>query len=491
MNPSSPSCSPPRPSCGWVLFPNRRSSHGFFQWLSPQSHAIGRRLSSFLLLVLSAVFAVACLRAAAQQPVLPVGTRFIMSHFSHQEKLWISVSPDGLAWTALNGGAPVWEPPGYQSFINVVRDPAIIYEGGAFWVAYTSGNYGKHASFGLLRSTDLLHWSFVGEISTQIPGATDPLTWSPTWFRDGDGAVHLFVNISPVNGSTYDPVPGMRTHEMHPLNEAFTAWSAPLVVELPSANTNEFWVWKEGDTYHAIYISFAPPSSDRSQWFHVVSDNLTSGWREPRKLGFHSEEGGMLVRMPDGGYRFFLEPGNVGNPPGYRWCDADEALTQFSGQQRVTATVPMRNGKMILAPGVFTYADWKASRLAAVPAADQAPGADPDHDRNDNLLECLLDLEPLVPDTTASRMEAGISLSGATQFLSLRYRCLPALGGVSHRVEVSPDLSNWHSGPVVTLQAATMLSDGSEQVWVRDTTPIDAAAPRRFMRLSATLVEDP
>lgn len=396
-----------------------------------------------LLLWMLPVLAFACLRVGAQQPVLPVGTRFLMSHFSLEEKLWISVSPDGLNWTALNGGEPVWEPPGFQPFTNVLRDPAILYEGGVFWVAFTSGNYGKHASFGLIRSTDLLNWSFVGEISTLIPGATDPLTWSPTWFRDGDGSIHLFVNISPLNGSTYDPVPGLRTHEMHPLNAAFTEWSQPLVVELPSDNTNEFWAWKEGEVYHAIYISFAPPSSDRSRWFHVVSDNLISGWREPHKLGFHSEEGGMLVRTPSGGYRFFLEPGNAVNPPGYRWCDADESMTVFSAQQMVSATVPMRNGKMILAPGVFSYADWKASHLASVPADQQEPGADPDRDQRANLLECLLGLEPLVPDSAASRMEAGISLSGANRFLSLRYQCLPALGGVSHRVEVAPDLSGW------------------------------------------------
>lgn len=441
-----------------------------------------------LLLAFPLWLAVAGLRPVlAQAPVLPEGTRFIMSHFSLQEKLWISVSPDGLAWTALNGGAPVWAPPGYQAFMNVVRDPAIVHHDGVFWVAYTSGNYGKHASFGLVRSTNLLDWSFVGEISTMIPGATDPLTWGPTWFRDGDGSLHLFINISPINGSTYDPVPGLRTYEMRPLDAAFTEWSEPRLVELPSDNTNEFWVWKEAETYHAIYISFAPPSSDRSRWFHVVSNDLVTGWREPRKLGFHSQEGGMLVWKPEGGYRFFLEPGNAGSPPGYRWCDTDEAMTLFSAQQLVSATVPMRNGKMILAPAVFTYADWQAARLATAPAAEQDPAADPDRDRHDNLLECLLDLDPLVPEPPARRMQAGLSPVAGAQYLTLRYRCLPSLGGVAQRVEVARNLSDWLSGPAVRVQSATMLSDGTELRHVRDATPVGPSEPRRFIRLRAAL----
>jgi hypothetical protein len=438
------------------------------------------------------LLAVTCLRVDAQEPGLPADTRFIMSHFSLQEKLWISISPDGLAWTALNGGEPVWQPPGYKPFGDVVRDPAILFENGTFWVAYTSGNYGKHASFGLVRSTDLLNWSFVGEISTLIPDATDPLTWNPTWFRDGDGSIHLFVNISPINGSTYMPVPGMRTYELHPLNAAFTEWSEPVLVELPSANTNEFWVWKEGDTYHGIYINLPfSPSSDHRHWFHVVSDNLISGWREPLKLGFVTEEGGMLVRKPAGGYRFFLEPGNGVSPPGYRWCDTADSMGSFTSQQMVSATVPMRNGKMILAPGVFTYGDWEAAHLSSVPPMDRTPRADPDHDRNNNLLGCLLNLDPLIPDSASDRIIGGIKSSGASRFLSLEYRYLPAFSGMNHGVEISANLSNWFSGPSVVTQSITMLSDGTEQIRARDATPIDTAAPRRFIRLNVTIQDDP
>jgi hypothetical protein len=75
-----------------------------------------------------------------------------MSHFGGNdgggiEKLYISVSPDGINWEALNGGNPVWEPAGWAPFQNVVRDPSIVYANGYYWVAYTSGNYGKGASF--------------------------------------------------------------------------------------------------------------------------------------------------------------------------------------------------------------------------------------------------------------------------------------------------------------------------------------------------------
>src|SRR5215207_6136330 len=126
-------------------------------------------------------FAGLCLQigtAPAQSPNLPAGTRFIMSHFHataemNLEKLFISTSSDGLNWQMLNDGNPVWAPLPWESF----RDPSIVHANGWYWVAFTSGNYGAQASFGLVKSKDLLNWTYVGPVSTLIPGATDPLTW--------------------------------------------------------------------------------------------------------------------------------------------------------------------------------------------------------------------------------------------------------------------------------------------------------------------------
>ena len=103
-----------------------------------------------------------------------------------------------------------------------------------FWVAYTSGTYGRHASFALIKSADFLNWTFVGDISTAIPGATDSLTWGPIFFRDGDGSIHILVAISLTGGGTFNPTPDLRVHEMHPLDAGFTQWSAPVPLPLPT-----------------------------------------------------------------------------------------------------------------------------------------------------------------------------------------------------------------------------------------------------------------
>src|SRR5688572_1769864 len=68
--------------------------------------------------------------AGAQEPIVPPDSRFVMSFFKANggggdERLFISVSPDGQNWTALNGGQPVWQHPLWPTY--VVRDPTIVY----------------------------------------------------------------------------------------------------------------------------------------------------------------------------------------------------------------------------------------------------------------------------------------------------------------------------------------------------------------------------
>ncbi|HWB60842.1 MAG TPA: hypothetical protein VG733_15200, partial [Chthoniobacteraceae bacterium] len=99
----------------------------------------------FRILWLCCMLASGLLRA--QTAELPAGTKYVMSHFKANgsggdQRLYISISQDGLTWTALNNGNPVWQPADYNPASSTVRDPAIIYNNGFWWVAYTSGNYG-------------------------------------------------------------------------------------------------------------------------------------------------------------------------------------------------------------------------------------------------------------------------------------------------------------------------------------------------------------
>jgi len=440
---------------------------------------------SLLLRHTLALLLLATLHARAQGPNLPAGTRFILSHFAEpggvqDERLYISHSPDGLTWQTLNGGTPVWQPAGWQSFTNVVRDPAIIHEGGWFWVAYTSGNYGRHQSFGLVKSTDLVNWIFVGEISAVRPGATDQLTWNPVWFRDGDGSVHLFISLS-LTATNFSPVPNMQVHEMHPLNADFTQWSVPALIDLPHNNTNELWVWKEGATYHALYIYLQAGGNH----YHSTSTQLLSGWSAPQLIGLYHQEGGMMLPRPGGGYRMFLESGYSGLPTGYRIYDFDANFASLGQGQLVTSAIPMRNGKMIAAPATTTFAQWQTQWLGDLPAAQQAPDADPDGDGRSNLLEAAIALNPR--SATDPGLPYGFSITdGGQNYLALSYRRLPSLAGVSCTVEsAAAGLVFAPAGAAFAARSATLLSDGSERVEMVDVLPMSSGGSR-FVRLQVT-----
>jgi hypothetical protein len=421
------------------------------------------------------------LSAPAQGPSLPAGTRFIMSHFGSDngggiEKLFISVSPDGVNWEALNGGNAVWQPAGWFPFHNVVRDPSIVFANGWYWVAYTSGNYGKHASFGLVKSQDLLNWTFVGEISTAIPGATDPLTWGPFFFKDGDGSVHVFVSISPINGSDYNPVPAMRTHELHPLNADFTQWSAPVQVALPGTNTNEFWVWREGDTYHGIYVDFGRGG----QYFHTTSANLITGWQPARALGFGSLEGGFVLKKPGGGYRLYLEPGNVGEFLGYRFYDCSDDFTGFAGPVYTNAQTPARNGKVIAAPFTTTFAQWQSAELGTLPAAQRAPLADPDQDGLPNLVECGIGSPPQVPD--ARTLETWIDSANRQR---LRHRRASSIVSLGASLETTAAIPDWQpAGSAFQIRSVTLMSDGHELVEWASSAGVEGERKLTRLRIS-------
>lgn len=415
----------------------------------------------------------------AQGPNLPPGTRFIMSHFKHNggggdERLYISVSPNGVNWEALNNGNPVWEPVGASGFWNVVRDPSIVFANDWYWVAYTSGNYGYHKSFGLVKSRDLLNWTFVGEIDTAIPGAVDSLTWGPFFFKDADGSVHLFVSISLTNGSIYYPLPDLRTHELHPLNADFTQWSSPVLVQLPSTNTNEFWPWKEGDTYHAIYVDFARGG----QYYYSKSQNLITGWQPGTYMGFGGYEGGFVLKKPEGGYRLYLEGGNGGSGA-YKFYDGDQ-FPFFALAGAVSTLTPMRNGKIITAPGTTTFAQWQTLRVPGETPAQQAEEADPDGDGIPNLAESVTGTNPLKPNATV--MTGWLDANG-------RFRATHAfdrsISGVSLSMESATTLPSWGAASGLELRSVTMMSDGLERwEWAGTSTLIDHA----FHRLKATLV---
>ncbi len=128
---------------------------------------------------------------------------------------------------------------------------------------------------------------------------------------------------------------------------------------------------------------------------------------------------------------------------------------------------------------VTTWAQWLQEELSGQPLNGTAD--DPDHDGVSNLFEYLFGTPPQVPGTVshASLLLSQLAGESHLQFVIPRRGDHPA----SLLVEVSSDLVNWESGPLVT----DILQATPSMLVVRDRTSLGAEHPRRFMRLRATL----
>jgi hypothetical protein len=270
----------------------------------------------------------------------------------------------------------------------------------------------------------------------------------------------------------------MHTFTTRPLNAAFTSWSAPAQLDLPAGSvSNEFYAWKDGPTFHGMYVDF----NSFGRWIHVTAGSVTGPWTNPEIMGFNAQEGAMMLRRPSGGWRFFYEPGDAGVPTGtYRYADAATSFTSFSNLQSVTSTIPMRNGKMTLVEQTETYADWAAARLASRPVAERAPFGDPDGDGISNILEAALNQSPLAPDAGKVLSMVLVDDGSGGHTLVARFTRVRAIAGVLATLEVSPDLSSWVPGPPPT--SLTMQTDGTEVVEVR--IPANGA---KYIRLTTPL----
>jgi hypothetical protein len=418
--------------------------------------------------ILRTIILVASTVGACAQTV-PAEARFVMSYFKADngggdERLYISTSPDAVTWTNLHGGAPAWQPPGWAPFTNIVRDPAILYHDGWFWVAFTSGNYGLHKAFGLVKSQDLVNWTYLGNIQIPVPGATaSTLTWNPTWFRDGDGSVRLFISIA-LESVSYGPNPHMKTYVTNPTNAEWTTWATPVPLALPNFNTNEFYCWKEEDVYHGIYVDFQYGGS----WKHVSAPDISGTWSTDQLLGFYGKEGGMMLKKPGGGYRFFIEYGNGAATTGFRYSDCSDTLTAFTPETAVISDTPMRNGKMTLLPGATNFSTW----AAATTPGDPSLLADPDRDGTANILEAALVQSPTAWETKPTPF---LTQSGR---LGLKFRRTIRFAGLGVEAEFGTTPGAFAPIPPIS---RTMMADGTELIETRA-----PAGSNGFLRLRAT-----
>jgi hypothetical protein len=95
--------------------------------------------------------------------------------------LCLSMSSDGVHFTALNGGKPIVKPNEAPTLMPVgqqlIRDSSIIYHEGVFDLVWTTNWKGN--VFGFAQSTDLVHWAGARTVQPFAESVTVQNVWAP------------------------------------------------------------------------------------------------------------------------------------------------------------------------------------------------------------------------------------------------------------------------------------------------------------------------
>lgn len=171
-----------------------------------------------------------------------------------REKLSVAVSTDGLNWRRLFKKS---------TLTNFSRDASLIHRDSEYITVYTDAFNSTNATFGLARSTDLVHWTatnvtLTGPVMTNAPNNT----WAPEWFVD-DGRYYVLVRSTqqttpPFVFPNY-AAPGIGYVEcLDP--GTWTDWTdfTPLG-DLEPTYENDPFIIKVGSTYHLFTDHFNYP----------------------------------------------------------------------------------------------------------------------------------------------------------------------------------------------------------------------------------------
>ncbi len=161
--------------------------------------------------------------------------------------------------------------------------------------------------------------------------------------------------------------------------------------------------------------------------------------------------------------------------------DPTEAERDHSGDG-ITA---IRHYEMRTNPNAFflTYQTWAAEH--GLEGAEAAPGADPDGDGFPNLIEFLLDTDPVIPDGHAAVDPIAKRQAPSGKGAAFRLEWAqpdPPRWGVKVAVEASANLDTWETVWEKTVDAATSVDEVISELGT-------IADDHRFYRLAVRLVE--
>lgn len=262
-----------------------RRMHTHFRWLA--------LLSTITLLM---VFILPPTNAYTTPKV--VRPLFTFSAFtnSSQSQLYIYQSTNGLDFSPVKKIGPIYTPPAP----DLLRDPSIIHykQNGRYYITYTTAWKGN--TIGIASSFDLIHWSFLKDIS--LP-STVMVSWAPEWLMDTDGSVNIIVNLNSTNTGDANFIP----QKITALDKSLTSWSTPTPLKGLSPNYIDTFVVKIGSTYHAFvknettkYIEHATAKILTGPYSFGKDTGDWAGWGK-------NLEGPTVFQLYNGSWRIFMD----------------------------------------------------------------------------------------------------------------------------------------------------------------------------------------
>jgi hypothetical protein len=204
---------------------------------------------------------------------------------SHPSTLMIYTSNDALNFTLLYDT-------GYAGPTGFMRDPSIMrHTDGKYYVAFTTppdlSCCGAEQSFAIGSSSNLKDWTTIAVVPSGVAGVTN--TWSPEWFVDSDGSVHITATLD------------LNLYRYEPIDATLTKWGPPKAMGLHG--TLDLQVLKIGSTYHAII-----PGG------HRTASSLDGPWSSGTyKAPPACKEAPAMVHISGDSWRFYCDDGGNGH----------------------------------------------------------------------------------------------------------------------------------------------------------------------------------
>ena len=178
----------------------------------------------------------------------------------------------------------------YTGPTGFLRDPSIMrHTDGKYYVAFTTpptlSCCGSEQSFAVGSSSNLRDWTTIAVVPCGVAGTVN--TWSPEWFVDTDGSVHLTVTLD------------LRTYRYEPMDATLTKWGPGRFMGI--SGTIDTQIVKVGNTYHAII-----PNR------HGTASSLDGPWTFNNNSP-SCKEGPAIVHISGDSWRYYCDDGGNGH----------------------------------------------------------------------------------------------------------------------------------------------------------------------------------